>query len=66
VLPRAGRVALEVFDVRGRRIASLVNGARPAGPQSVLWKTRAIPAGLYFLRLESGNRTAVRRIAVTH
>src|SRR4030095_9316052 len=37
VLARAGRVRLEVFDLRGRKVATLLDGVREAGPQSARW-----------------------------
>jgi hypothetical protein len=65
-LPRAGFVSLGVFDVAGRRVASLIEGLRPAGEQTASWDGRtsdgaAARAGLYFLRLDSGNERATQR-----
>ena len=36
-LPRAGRTRLEVFDLRGRLVATLVDGELAAGPHQVTW-----------------------------
>lgn len=56
-LPRPGRVRLEILDLSGRAVATLVNGYRPGGRQIAVWQGRAdaghrIRAGLYFARIE--------------
>ncbi|MBD3237774.1 MAG: T9SS type A sorting domain-containing protein [Candidatus Eisenbacteria bacterium] len=66
-LERAQPVELRVFDVDGRSVRSLVAGTRPAGLQAVHWdgrdaRGRAVPAGVYYYRLETGERSAVRRL----
>ncbi len=50
-----GRVALDAFDLRGRRVARLYEGVAD-GPASVSWSGasedgRSLPAGMYWLRL---------------
>jgi flagellar hook assembly protein FlgD len=56
-----------VFDVQGRTIRRLVDGARPAGWQTVLWDGRddrgtLQPSGIYFYRLESEGQGVVRKL----
>jgi hypothetical protein len=51
-----GRVSLEVFDLRGRAVRRLIDGARPAGEGSVTFdgrddSGRDLASGLYFVRL---------------
>ena len=64
-----GRVALSVYDLRGRRVATLVDGVQPAGRHSVRWNGadssgRRIAAGVYFLRLESAEGTSTKKITL--
>jgi flagellar hook assembly protein FlgD len=67
-LARRGRVALNVYDVSGRLVRSLVSGAvQEAGHYSVEWDGRdaagaATRAGLYFSRLDAGGESAMRRL----
>jgi len=63
-LPQAGRVRLDVFDVRGRHLRRLVDGERASGPHRVTWDGRdehgrQQGAGLYFVRMytPAGERT---------
>jgi hypothetical protein len=39
-IPRAGHVRVEVFDISGACVATLVNGVRPAGRNTVSWDGR--------------------------
>jgi hypothetical protein len=64
VLPREGEVALEVFDVRGRRVAIPEGGRRVAGEHAVTWDASGAPAGVYFARLRAGGASETRRVLV--
>ena len=63
-VPRAERVRLEILDVRGRRIETLVDGTRAAGRYTVTWNARGAPSGIYFCRLAAGSRTATSKLAL--
>jgi hypothetical protein len=57
-LPRAGEASLEVFDARGRRVATLHDGPLPAGEQRLAWagrdgRGRPVAAGIYLVRLRT-------------
>jgi hypothetical protein len=57
-----GKVLLEIYDVRGRRIRRLMDDRLGAGKYQVTWdgkddRGRALPSGVYLYRLEaSGDR----------
>jgi hypothetical protein len=68
-LPRAAAVELALYDQQGRRVRSLLAGTQPAGERTIAWNGcdesgRALPAGLYFVRLATEGRTFVSRLAV--
>jgi hypothetical protein len=55
-VPRSGRMTIDVFDVRGRKVTTLVDRVVPAGRHSVVWDGRGqdgatVPSGIYFSRL---------------
>lgn len=60
-LPAAGPVRLDVFDLAGRRVARLLDEARPAGEQAVAWEPGALATGVYYVRLEAAGRTVATR-----
>ena len=59
-LPAAGRVSLDVFDISGRRVRSLIDGQLPTGAHEMTWNGdnahgNTVAAGTYFLRLTSSH-----------
>jgi hypothetical protein len=63
-LERAGDVRLEVFDVLGRRVATLAEGPRAPGEHAATVATSALPAGTYVVRLEAGGERATQTLVV--
>ena len=66
-LPVAGQASLMVYDVAGRRMATLANGVLPAGRHELSWNGRSddgsiAPAGVYFCRLRSEAFAETRRL----
>lgn len=47
-------VTLEVFDMLGRRIITLVEEKQPAGQHAVLWNATGQASGIYLYRLKAG------------
>jgi hypothetical protein len=63
-LPREGRVMLELYDMRGRRLATLLDEVRPAGRSPFSFDAKSMSSGVYFARLKSAAGVAVRRITL--
>jgi hypothetical protein len=66
---RTGNVRLAVYDVAGRRLATLKNGMMERGSYRVRWDCvddsgGPVPAGLYFVRFTSDGESAVRKVLV--
>lgn len=65
-LPRTAPVTLEVLDLKGGKVRTLLNESRDAGQNFVVWDGRndagsALPAGLYFYRLSFEGGSYTRR-----
>ena len=56
-LDRAETIRLEVFDVHGRNVAVLVDGALPAGLHSFNFDGTGLSSGVYLYRLHTPGRT---------
>jgi hypothetical protein len=65
-LPAAGKVQLEVWDVAGRRVETLLDGNANAGAQTIKWNTAELPCGSYFVTLRTGNITRSAKAVVIH
>jgi hypothetical protein len=63
-LPRAAHVRLAVYDVRGREVAVLVDGYRPAGTHDAAWNASGVPSGIYFCRITAGTFSATRKMCL--
>lgn len=61
---RMGSVRLSVYDVLGREVATLVNEVKSPGTYDVQWDASGQPSGIYFYKLEAGNLSAVRKMAL--
>ena len=60
-------VRVELYNLGGRRIRTLADGWRPAGPGQVHWDGRdasgaPAPAGVYHVRLSGAAGTLMRRL----
>ena len=68
-LPTAAHVRLEVFNVLGQRVATLVNEERPAGFHAARWDAtdaagQAVAAGVYIYRLRGAGVALTRRLVL--
>jgi hypothetical protein len=61
-LKNAGFTKLTVYDVLGREIAILVNGALPSGRHRIEFRADGLTSGLYFYRLETTGFSAMRKM----
>jgi hypothetical protein len=61
-LPISTDVKLEVYNLLGKKVATLVNEKREAGYKSVNWDASEVSSGLYFYRLTAGDFTETKRM----
>jgi len=61
-LPAAGAVRLDVYDVLGRRVTTLVDGVLTPGAHTATWTPTGVAGGTYVAVLRAGDATAVRRL----
>ena len=61
-LPEASDVRLQVINVTGRIVETLVDGYREAGVHTVTWAGNHAASGVYFYRLEASDYVATRKM----
>jgi hypothetical protein len=61
-LPVASEVKLEVYDVLGKKIATLVNERQSAGAYQVVWNASGLSSGTYFYRLQAGTFVETKKM----
>jgi hypothetical protein len=60
-LPNEGYVTIDVFDIMGRRIETLVSNHQSAGSHSVTWNAESVSSGIYLYRIQAGDYTESKR-----
>jgi len=68
-IPSAGNVTLEVYNVLGKKVATVYDGTAEAGVTSVVWDGRAdsgelVASGIYFSRMKSGQFESTRKMVL--
>ncbi|MCA9735865.1 T9SS type A sorting domain-containing protein, partial [candidate division KSB1 bacterium] len=63
-LGSGSRVGLRVYDMLGREVATLVNEFQQAGEHSVLFDAQALASGVYFIKLQAGGFSEMRKMSL--
>ena len=58
------RTSLQVFDVLGRDVATLVNEVKEPGVHTVRWDATGVSSGVYLCRLKAGSFVQTKRMMV--
>jgi hypothetical protein len=63
-IPVMSDVDIGVYDIIGRRAATLFEGQQRPGHHSIVWDAGDIPSGIYFARLRAGTHSDVIRMTL--
>ncbi|OGC95976.1 MAG: hypothetical protein A2W25_09540 [candidate division Zixibacteria bacterium RBG_16_53_22] len=55
-------IAIEFFDIGGKRVDVAAFGIQAAGHYSLTWNARGLPSGVYICRLNAGGRSEARKL----
>jgi hypothetical protein len=61
-LPKTSSVELNVYDVLGNRIETLVNRENTAGSHEIEFTATGLTSGIYFYRLKAGNFVDIKKM----
>jgi len=66
-VPSSEWVRLDIYDVQGRKITTLMNTTARAGRHTVTWEGedehgRPVATGVYLCRMKAGNRTQTKKL----
>jgi len=61
-LPKNAQVKLEIYNRLGQLVQVLVNGKQSAGSHDCRWQPAGISSGVYFYRLQMGNRIETKKL----
>jgi hypothetical protein len=63
-LPKEANVKLEVYDLLGRKVATLTEGMQEAGTHQADWDGSGVSSGLYFYRLKTGDYSDIKKMTL--
>jgi hypothetical protein len=68
-LAKSGKVKLNVYNIKGQLVRSLVNDALNAGSHRVIWngtdsRNRRVASGIYYYRLETGDYSKTNKMVL--
>ena len=61
-LPVDSYVQLDIYDITGRHVSSLIDGMVRAGKQEFTWTTNQLASGIYLVKLVTGGKTFNQKI----
>ena len=65
-IPQTGRVKLSIYNIRGQKVKTMINGDMEKGQHRIVWngrddQNRSVASGVYFIRLEAAGKTSIRK-----
>ena len=61
-IPVMDHVTLNVYDILGRELTTLMNEHKPAGNYTLNWNAENLPSGVYFYRLTSSSSSITKKM----
>ena len=61
-LPLQSHVNIDIYNILGRKITTLVDENQPAGYHQVIWNAGNVSSGMYFYRIKTGDFTEARKM----
>jgi len=61
-LPQQSHVTIEIYDILGHKVTSLIDEYQPAGYYQVTWSADDFSSGMYFYKLHAGDYTDSKKM----
>ena len=63
-LPEISDVTINIYDILGRMVTTLVHEKQPAGHYQIVWTAGDKPSGLYFIQMKAGDFVATKKMVL--
>ena len=61
-MPKSEKVKIEIFNLLGQRIKTLLNKYMPTGSHEVEFTAKYLPSGVYYYRIQAGDYQEVKKM----
>jgi len=61
-LPKTQEIILEIYDVLGKKIETLLNETKSPGYHELIWNSNSNTSGIYYLKITSGDQNLIRKM----
>ena len=61
-IPDNGNVNVQVYNLHGQIVSTLLSGHQPANTYSLVWDASNSPSGMYFVKAEFGGITETQKL----
>jgi hypothetical protein len=61
-LPKASDVTIDIYDILGRKVETIVEHEQPAGIHQLVWNANGFSSGIYFYRIQAGKFVETRKM----
>ena len=63
-IPMTSNVRIDIYDILGRKVETLVNEEQTAGAHQVAWDANDITSGIYFYKIDAGGFTETKKMVL--
>ncbi len=64
ILHEASKLEITIYDIRGRKIKTLLSERQDAGYHQAAWKAENKPTGIYFYKIQSGDYLETKKMVL--
>jgi len=61
-LPTASDITIDIYDILGRKVTTLIDRQQPAGYHQATWQADDFSSGIYFYRIKGGEFTKTKKM----
>ena len=61
-LPVDTEISIDIYNMRGRLVESLIDGNMLAGYHTITWNASSYSSGVYFIKMHAGNKISTQKL----
>ena len=63
-LPEPSHVTIDIYDILGRKVETLVNAKQEAGCHQIIWNAKDASSGVYFYKIQAGDYAETKKMVL--